>query len=99
MLAAAPIESSAERKLRAVEWALRLGDLERAFDLAQEVGRQGETFEAAWALGRAARARGDTTMAGVALDKARALSPCAAARTKIDVERAEVRYQAGRFEE
>ncbi|AKT39777.1 sigma 54-interacting transcriptional regulator [Chondromyces crocatus] len=98
-LEALPTGESGAFLLRAAQLAMRVGDVDRSFELARaSVAREGEGFEPLLTLGRAVMARGDLTTAGIVLGKAieRAAGP--AARARAVVQMADVHYKAGDFE-
>jgi transcriptional regulator with GAF, ATPase, and Fis domain/Tfp pilus assembly protein PilF len=95
-----PRDTAIERLLRSTDLALRTGDVDRAQGFATAaVARAGETYETMLALGRGAMARGDLTTAAFVLTKAIGLAPSPAARARVAVEMAEVRYMEGNLDE
>jgi transcriptional regulator with GAF, ATPase, and Fis domain len=95
-----PSDSAPPRLLRSTDLALRTGDVDRAQSFANAaVARAGETFETMLALGRSTTARGDLTTSAFVLTKAYNLAPTPAARARVAVEMAEVRYMDGNLDE
>jgi DNA-binding NtrC family response regulator/tetratricopeptide (TPR) repeat protein len=98
VLAGQPEEEATARRIRAAELALRLGDVDCALGFAHAAAaRQEDTYASMWMLGCATAARGDLTMAGIALGKALALAPAGAPRAAASAQLADVRYLAGDF--
>jgi transcriptional regulator with GAF, ATPase, and Fis domain len=100
---ALPEHDAAPRLLRGAEFALRVGDVDRAVERARAaVTRGGDTFDAQLVLGQTTACRGDLVTAAIALGKAldRAVERGdAAGRARAAVLLAEVRFMAGDFEE
>jgi transcriptional regulator with GAF, ATPase, and Fis domain/tetratricopeptide (TPR) repeat protein len=95
-----PADTATSRLLRSTDLALRTGDVDRAQGFANAlIARAGETFETMLALGRSTTARGDLTTAAFVLNKAIALAPTPAARARVTVELAEVRYMDGSLDD
>ncbi|MFO0587053.1 MAG: sigma 54-interacting transcriptional regulator [Polyangiaceae bacterium] len=95
-----PSDGAVRRLLRSAEMALRVGDADRALEIARAAASQaGNTHEATLLLGRAMAARGDLTTATLALTRAMELAGDAGARARAAVEMAEVHYVAGQIDE
>ena len=93
-----PPSGAVHRLLRSAELALRVGDADRALELARAATSQtGSTYEATLLLGRAMAARGDLTTALLALTRATELASDAGARARAAVEMAEVHCVAGQI--
>ncbi|MEZ4312435.1 MAG: sigma 54-interacting transcriptional regulator [Polyangiaceae bacterium] len=91
-------EGAVSRLLRSAELALRVGDADRALDLARAaVSQEGNTYEATLLLGRAMAARGDLTTATLALTRAMDTAGDRAGRARAGIEIAEVHYVAGQI--
>ena len=95
-----PSDGSVRRLLRSAEMALRVGDADRALEIARAAASQaGNTYEATLLLGRAMAARGDLTTATLALSRAMELAADAGAKARAAVEMAEVHFVAGQIDE
>jgi DNA-binding NtrC family response regulator/tetratricopeptide (TPR) repeat protein len=88
------------RLLRSAELALRLGDVDRALELARAAAaRGGDSYEVMLTLGRATTARGDLTTAAIALAKALERAPSRELGARAAAEMAELCYTAGRLDD
>ncbi|MBK8254542.1 MAG: sigma 54-interacting transcriptional regulator [Polyangiaceae bacterium] len=88
------------RLLRSAELALRVGDADRALELARSaVSVAGNTYEATLILGRAMAARGDLTTAALALTRATEIAADGGAKARAGVEMAEVHYVVGQIDD
>ena len=98
--AALPADGSAWRLFRSAELALRVGDADRALELARAAAAiAGNTYDATLLLGRATAARGDLTTATLAITRAMELAADASARARAAVELAQVHYTTGQIDE
>ncbi len=98
--ASLPSDPTARRLLRSAELALRVGDADRALDLARAAtSTAGSTYETALLLGRATAARGDLTTATLAITRAMDYAADAGARARAAVELAQVHYTTGQIDD
>lgn len=88
------------RLLGAVDLAIRIGDAEKALEIASiAIAEYGESYETALSLGRALLSRGDLIAATVPLRKAYTEAPTPKAGALAAVELSEAFYMAGDLEE
>jgi DNA-binding NtrC family response regulator/tetratricopeptide (TPR) repeat protein len=95
-----PGDGSVPRLLRSAELALRVGDADRALEIARSAASlAGNSYDATLILGRAMAARGDLTTATLALTRAMDLAGSSALRARAAVEMAEVHYVTGQIDD
>ena len=93
-------DGTAPRLSRSAELALRVGDADRALELARAAAAiAGNTHDATLLLGRATAARGDLTTATLAITRAMDSAADPSARARAAVELAQVHYITGQIDE